>query len=295
MRRYHAALIVVVLLLGAYTIAFGQGEEKIFIPSISAGIAAAESSTPTQTPTPTNTGDANSTNTPTATPTNIGEANSTNTPTTTPTNTPTEQATGPSPEITIRDNKSTYLDSLGNYVIVGEIQNTGLANAAFVHMTAELYGSGSNLLATGTGIAYDRVIIPNEASCFRITVQDPPPSDSIAFVAYPYTLTEGISLFTGLNVFDASTSYSSGLQEFHITGKVRNTTDATAPDVTVSATVYNGPDQTGDVLHCGGATTIPADIPPSQDATFEVIFITPDESIIGSYHVEAQLDPTQGN
>jgi hypothetical protein len=44
-----------------------------------------------------------------------------------------------------------------------------------------------------------------------------------------------------------------------------------------------------------GIVPLHLDIPASQDATFEVLFFIPDQSAIGSYQVEAQPEPTQGN
>src|SRR5688572_13086970 len=105
MRRYHVLVLVAVLLLAGYAIAFGQGEETTHMPMILGGAAAAESSTPTVTPTATNTvtGDATATNTPTSTPTTT--PTSTATPTSTPTNTPTS--------LTVLGNDTYYLDSSG--------------------------------------------------------------------------------------------------------------------------------------------------------------------------------------
>lgn len=57
MRRYYIIPFAVVMLLGAYAVAFGQGEEKLFIPSISGGMAtdSTATSTSTSTATPTST------------------------------------------------------------------------------------------------------------------------------------------------------------------------------------------------------------------------------------------------
>jgi hypothetical protein len=283
MRWYQIIPVVALLLFGVYAVAYGQESETLYVPAVKGGVAVAAS------PTPTNTLTATPTHTPTPTPTNTPTPTATSTSTATPTLTPTATEPAGQPVINTLNNWSYYIDVSNNMVIVGNVQNTGTANAAFVNMTADLLDAQGNVLATSTGIAYDRVIAPGELSCFRIVVTNPPPSNNVASVTFSSTFNSHVPHTSNLTIFDVSETYSSGI--FRINGKVRNNATTTANNVVVSAVLYSDPNQQGLVVDCFGVNVDTTDIEPGQVSTFSVPFIMSDPSIIGSYYLKAMVAP----
>jgi hypothetical protein len=323
MRKYHIIPLVVVFLLGAHAVAFGQGEEKIFIPSISGGIAVAptaatEEEQPTPTATSTETSEATATNTPTSTSTatntptptatetswivpctlaqpDAATCTTTPTSTSTPTSTPTTTATAsptPSPtttagengKITVLDNHLSYVSSTGSLHIVGEVQNNTGIRAAFVKVTVNLFNAQHQLVDTDfTYVDLDPLPV-GETTCFDILFFAEAPSFSYYTFETSYSETSQASLPIAL--FGHSGSYHETFEDWYeVVGIARNDSGVNAEFVKIIGTLYQ---HNGQVLDCDFTFTNSDVLAPNQESSWEISFLHAPAGSVASYRVQAQ-------
>ena len=81
--------------------------------------------------------------------------------------TPTATATTVPAGVTVLDNHTTYMDSIGALHIFGEVINNTGYNVEFVKITANLFDSGGQLVDTERTYTTLDVLLPSEKTCFE--------------------------------------------------------------------------------------------------------------------------------
>ena len=136
---------------------------------------------------------------------------------------------------------SSYVNSSGNFIVVGEVQNTGNHVLGNVSLNVVVSASNGSQLVSGTTMAYVNDFLPqqkapfyldfgkidfntiSEISTFDFNVSDHPPTN---YIQYP-----GLSLIVTFNGI-ANNAYV-------VSGSITNSGSQTANDIKVVGTYYN--------------------------------------------------------
>ncbi len=178
---------------------------------------------------------------------------------------------------------SGYLDSIGFYNVVGEVQNSGNIDLN-VQVTASLYDSSKRFVTNASSPTSPNVLLAGRTAPFAITLTDLQQSSlvdhyvlSLAYNSYTALLK------TGLQIVANSSSVQNGWR--HITGKVVNNAAGTASSTKVIATYYNN---THVVVAMAFAPADPVDIRPGQQASFDIV-LSPDRTpLVSNYSLTAE-------
>ncbi len=231
-------------------------------------------------PTPT------ATSTPSSTPTVTLTPVSTPTPTATATNTPTPTSTTTVPSVNIPANHSSYVDSIDYLHIVGEVQNNTANNLRFVKITANIFGSSGQLLATDFTYIFLENLPAGDRTCFHLLVDEPAGWSHYEFEAPAYW-TDGEPL-PNLTIFNDSGAYDSTFGWYEIIGQVRNDHGTRVEYVSPVGTLYNAH---GTVVGCDFTYVNSTHLDPGQTSSFESIFIGRDYADVTAYRLQVDGNP----
>lgn len=174
-----------------------------------------------------------------------------------------------------------YLDTLGYYHVVGEVQNTADTALNFIKITAVFYNSTDAVIATLNAYPMIDVLHPGRKSPFSILLYN-------TQVHY-YTLTLATSYVTdplplGLEILSQNCTVDiSGTM--HITGQIKNVGSERATSVESLATFYNA---SGNVVAVSSGYSTPSDLDPGQTAPFEIILLSSRAPYVSTYALDAQ-------
>lgn len=172
------------------------------------------------------------------------------------------------PEVEILSMNS-FVDSVGYLHVVGEVQNNGKNNLAFVEVTATFYDENDKVVGTSFSYTSREILPPSEKSPFEIiqlSNVDKIKKYKVQVSSY-YPTTE--TPFQGLEILSHS-SYVDSVGYLHVVGEVKNKASTTAHFVEVIATFY---DTKGEVVATSFAYTNPENINPGSTAPFEIILL----------------------
>jgi hypothetical protein len=169
-----------------------------------------------------------------------------------------------------------HVDTLGNIMIIGELQNISEEPMEFIQIKATFYDDAKRVVGTGTGYSMIDVLRPNENSTFEIQLLDEGQSAKaksyklFAFgdkrsMAKPGTL----ELTVGEGYVESLTGM------FHLVGEVTNKGRGFANFVEVSAGFY---DEERKIVATGMTYTEPVELAPGESAPFDIIVPDADAS-----------------
>lgn len=174
-----------------------------------------------------------------------------------------------------------YLDTLGYYHVVGEVQSTADTALYFIKITAVFYNSTDAVIATLNAYPMIDVLLPGRKSPFNILLYNTH--------VHHYTLTLAASYVTdplplGLEILSQNSSVDiSGTM--HITGQIKNIGSERATSVELLATFYNA---SGNVVDASYDYSTPSDLDSGQTASFEVILLSSRVPYVSTYALDAQ-------
>jgi hypothetical protein len=178
-----------------------------------------------------------------------------------------------------------YIDSLGWYNIVGEVENAGDVAVTWVEIEATFYDESDTMRATESDYITS-TINPGRKAPFDITLMN----EVLAAEVHHYDL-RIVSYNTetpkpiGLEIPDHN-SYIDWLDRMIIYGEIKNIGSMTATSVKVVATYY---DTDGNVVGSAWTFVQPSDIQPNLTIPFEISFWDTDRvDYIDSYALEAE-------
>jgi hypothetical protein len=143
---------------------------------------------------------------------------------------------------------SSYLDSIGSYWIVGEVQNLDTQPVRFVKITAAFYDSSNTTITDDFGYAGLWIILPDQKSPFDIVLSNETQAsrvDHYTLEVEPYEYTSTLPL--NLKILWSNSSVDS-YGWVRITGEVENAGTINATNPTIWATLY---DSDGKVVAVG--------------------------------------------
>jgi hypothetical protein len=172
---------------------------------------------------------------------------------------------------------SWYVDSIGDFIVVGEVQNVGPNTIESVVLTGVVYTMDGEAQASSYTIVYVNYLIPQQKAPFYMDFS--PQSSNTGDLSW---LSLGVNRvdFT-VNLANTTSSYqypdltlasSSGGVDgegvYWVSGTVKNSGTQTATNIRVIGTFYNS---SGTVVAVGYTELLtPASLTPSNTATFKV-------------------------
>jgi hypothetical protein len=133
---------------------------------------------------------------------------------------------------------SSYIDRLGNFHIIGEVNNTSNDPQNQVKINSALYDSFKNTIGNASSKSYIETLRPGELSPFSITVNKPEQVKNTAH--YELTVTSQTSqekpAYLSLNI---NNTYLDNNKNPHIAGKITNKGTLPVSSMKVIGTLYN--------------------------------------------------------
>jgi hypothetical protein len=184
---------------------------------------------------------------------------------------------------------SWYIDSLGYFVVIGEVQNVGPNTIDSVVLSGTVYTSDGAAQANSYTGAYVQYLIPQQKAPFYM---DFPPQSS--FTGDLSWLSLGVDRVDfSIDAAEATSSYqypdltvtsSSGGADaegvYWVSGTVQNTGNQSATNVLVIGTFYNA---SGTVIATGYTNPLtPTSLTPSSTASFKVGAFDLNQSVVPS-------------
>jgi len=180
---------------------------------------------------------------------------------------------------------SGWLDGLGYYHVVGEVQNVGSSTVDFVQVTATFYNSSNTVIAVDYTYTTLSVILPGRKSPFEIILTDTTQSAKVYTYSLGVTYSATSSIPMELEMLSNS-SYVDGIGDLHVVGNIKNVGSENSTFTQVIATFYNS---TGTVVATAYTYSNPDTITPSQTAPFEIILdYTNRVPLVASYALTAE-------
>jgi hypothetical protein len=163
-----------------------------------------------------------------------------------------------------------YIDSEGNYRVVGEVSNIGNQAVTFVQVTATFYDSNNNFVASRFDLTVLKVILEGRKSPFELALLDVADSARVFNYSLSVTYLESDGLPKNLEILSYF-NYTDSEGDMHINGTLKNNGDKTLVDPKVVATFY---DKSATVV----ATSLTSfygegdiHVNPNQSVPFEII------------------------
>lgn len=171
-----------------------------------------------------------------------------------------------SPEPTILPNHSAWLSSGGSLHVVGEIQNDTSQNLTFVHVYADFFDSGGQIIGTDSDDIELHILAPGVKTCFHTSISSPNNWKSYSFERPTYDTTSQSA--PKLTVLSSSASVNR-YGEYEIVGLVRNDDSTQIQYAEAVATLYNA---TGLVVDCDYDFVNNTGLNPGQSSAFDITF-----------------------
>ena len=129
---------------------------------------------------------------------------------------------------------TSYVDHLGYYHVVGEIENIGDQALSMIEVTATLYNSDNDVIATRKASTMLEVLFVNRKAPFDIQLLDELLSEDVDHYNLDVTFLAANALNAGLEIL----SHTAYIDEegFHISGEIKNIATEKARNVRVIAT-----------------------------------------------------------
>jgi len=181
--------------------------------------------------------------------------------------------------VIIRDNHTGFIEDLGRYFIVGEVENIGDVTATNIWIWATLYNSSGEVVATPSNEIMMMFLLPGRKSPFGVLLWDTTKSAmvhhytlDVTFSPYPQGRQQGLDIVS-------SSSYIDETDLKHVNGTVRNIGSQTATYVYVMATCHNETGYVVDVHYTFPGMTIA----PGETDSFDMPFVRRDRALLTAW------------
>jgi hypothetical protein len=163
-------------------------------------------------------------------------------------------------------NYSTYIDSSGAPVIIGEVINDGKEPIKSVEVKASFIDPSGEILDSGSVLTAIDLIPPGQRAPFMIVGATEYAPSVKSFEIQVINFAKGEVKPAKLEIINVS-EFSDGVSEVRINGEIRNAGDKTATMSKVYATFY---DDSNRVIGFASVNTEPAVIAPDTGANFQL-------------------------
>lgn len=180
---------------------------------------------------------------------------------------------------------SSWVDSIGDYHISGEVQNAGSATVTYVEVTATIYNASNTVIDTQFAYADLTYMQPNTKSPFEILETTSTLVPEIDHYTLQLSSTDSGSIQQGLQI-TSNSSHIDDIGDLHVVGNIQNTGTAASSNTEVFATFY---DSNGRVVDTGITYANPDTIVSGGSSPFDILCTDSTQiPLITSYSLTAQ-------
>lgn len=172
--------------------------------------------------------------------------------------------------------------------VAGEVLNETNDYLRLVRVTVNVFGTGGELIETGTTYVILDSVPPGERACFEVLVGTLSSWGSYDFEPLQYDDDGPLPL--NLVVLNDSGVYNPSLQWYRILGQVRNDQGTRVEYVSPVITVYGAADS---VLGCGSTYVASTHLNAGQTSSFETQFFGQRYANVASYRIQVDGRVTQ--
>jgi hypothetical protein len=180
-----------------------------------------------------------------------------------------------------------YLDSSGNYRVVGEVQNVGSQAVNFVEVTATFYDSHNVVVDSRFDLTMLYVILVGRKSPFELALLDVAESAIVSRYSLSVTYLETTELPMKLEILSQS-NYTDAEGNMHLAGTLRNLGNEKLVNAKVVATYYDALSQVVATASIGFDPDLTGDIDPYQTVEFEIVLDKSRAQYVQAYALVAE-------
>jgi hypothetical protein len=180
-------------------------------------------------------------------------------------------------------NHSGYINDLGYYYIVGEVENNGSSSVTNVIVNATYYNSTGELVGYTSGNLFLELLLSGRKAPFEVTLYSSIDSLKVHYYTLSVAFSPANSKPLGLDII----SHSSYKDEngFHITGQIKNVGTEYSSFTRVVATFYNS---NGFVIAAKLNYSNPKNLDSNQMATFKITLNSSAAINVQDYALQAE-------
>jgi hypothetical protein len=180
---------------------------------------------------------------------------------------------------------SAYVDSIGDYRIVGEVQNVGSQALKYVKITASFYSANDTFVGSDYSYTELSVLNSGDKSPFNLYFSQTAIVPQINHYSLYISYSSASALPAGLKILSNS-SYVDNINYLHVIGQVQNIAAGNATYVEVIGTFY---DQAGNVVDSDYTFTSPTTLEPNQIGPYDLfLYDTARIALVKSYSLTAE-------
>jgi hypothetical protein len=180
-----------------------------------------------------------------------------------------------------------YLDSLGNYHVVGEVQNVGNQAVTFIQVSARFYDTYNVAIASRFDLTMLNVLLVGRKSPFEIALLDVAESAKVIWYSLSVTYLETSPIPLKLEI-SAQSSYKDGDGIMHITGNLKNLGNEKLMNAKVVATYYDASSHVIAAALTSFDPELTGEIYPNQTASFEIKLSKEKSQYVTTYALAAE-------
>jgi hypothetical protein len=182
---------------------------------------------------------------------------------------------------------SSYLGDIGDFHVIGEVQNNAANPMEFVEITATFYDAAGNVVGTGSGYTDMDILRPAETSSFEILLTEEEQSKKIDNYKLSVSGDETLEPKPANLKLNVGDSFTDSIDTYHVVGEVTNQGDQITKFVEVAGAFYNDQNQ---VVAVGFSYTDPSDLSPGATAPFGILVSAPNVDQITSARLNVQSE-----
>lgn len=182
-----------------------------------------------------------------------------------------------------------YVDSVGSYHVVGEVENTGSTPLIFIRIAATFYDSANQVVGAGFAYAFIQVLTPGAKSPFEVIFTEETQVPKIHHYALNVNFQEAGAVKPLHLAITSHSNYTDAIGILHIVGEVENQGEYTE-FVKVIATGYG---ENGQVVAADFTYTDPPHLSHGQKAPFNLMILSDRAPLVESFTVVAESDTYQ--
>jgi hypothetical protein len=180
-----------------------------------------------------------------------------------------------------------YLDSSGNYRVVGELRNIGSKPINYIRVTVTFYDYSNSVIDARFDLTILYVLMVGQKTPFEIALLDVAESASVDHYSINTAYQETEPLPAGLEIL-SNMSYKDGTGQMHVVGELKNIGTQKLANAKVVATFYDSNAHVVATALTQFDPELTGQIYPNQTASFDIVLDKQRSQYVQTYALAAQ-------
>lgn len=180
-----------------------------------------------------------------------------------------------------------YLDSAGNYRVVGELRNVGSEPINYIRVTVTFYDYSGSVIDTRFDLTILYVLMVGQKTPFEIALLNVAESAKVDHYSINTAYQETEPLPAGLEIL-SNMSYKDGTGQMHVVGELKNIGTTKLTNAKVVATYYDSSAQVVATALEQFDPELTGEIYPNQTASFDIVLEKQRSQYVHTYALAAE-------